>query len=40
MKEKLTFNESFRKLNIVPFRFEQDKEELLNNGVMTQVLLR
>ncbi len=40
MDSNLTFNDSVRKLNIVEFEFDQDKEELLNNGVMTQRLLK
>ena len=40
MDESLKYNDSVRKMDIVPFQFDQDKQTLLGSGVMTQTLLR
>ena len=40
MEDELTYTDSIRRMGIDQIQFNQEKSELLENGVMTQVLLK
>lgn len=40
LNEKLTYDVSYRKFDMIPFQFHQDKEQLFSSGILKERLLR